>query len=84
MSDIAAALQAGGAHAAAADALHDLVDLAPQRPVLLQRLISLVSQDPDNHEATRALLATHAERFPGRGVFRTRVARSLGAAVTAD
>jgi hypothetical protein len=84
LSEVSSALQRGGKLTEAADAVHELVERAPERPVLLQQLISIVAQDPENHQKTRALLATHAKRFPGREVFRKRVARSLKPEIQVD
>ncbi|SHL71509.1 GSCFA family protein [Roseovarius marisflavi] len=61
----------------AADALEELVTLAPHKPLILQRLISLTSRDPEDQEKTRQLLAIHSERFPARSDFRTRIEKSL-------
>ena len=59
------------------DVLEEMVTLAPQRPRLLQRLISATARTQDSMERTRVLLALHAERFPNRAEFRARVERSL-------
>ncbi|MDZ7709220.1 MAG: hypothetical protein U5K36_03320 [Roseovarius sp.] len=77
MAQIADTLQATGQMQAASEVLEEMVALAPERPRLLQRLISVVSKDLGKAEQTRALLATHAERFPGRADFRQRVERLL-------
>jgi len=59
------------------DVLEDMVALSPERPRLLQRLISTTAGIPERIDRTRALLALHAERFPGRAAFRARLERSL-------
>jgi len=61
----------------AANALDELVTLAPQKPVFLQQLISVTSRDCEDRDKTRTLLETHAERFPGRAAFRARIERTL-------
>ena len=60
-----------------------MVALAPERPRLLQRLMTVVAKDLHDPDKTRALLALHAERFPGRADFRARIERSLTAVVPA-
>jgi len=77
LARIADVLQHADLPEAEADVLDEMVALAPQRPRLLQRLISAVVRIPDSAERTRALLALHGERFPTRADFRARVERSL-------
>lgn len=77
LAQIADVLQAAQLHEAAADAYEDVINLAPQQPVPLQRMIALVSKDPDMRLRAETLLSLHEERFPGRAAFRTKIIRSL-------
>lgn len=77
LARIADKLQESGQSRAAAEVLEEMVALAPKRPRLLQRLISVASTDPERSDYTRALLATHAESFPTRHDFRQRIERIL-------
>ncbi|WP_138933564.1 GSCFA domain-containing protein [Roseovarius arcticus] len=78
LAQISDALQIAGHLILAADALEDRVTLAPERPRVLQRLISLVSQHPEDQDRTRKLLKTHSQLFPARSDFRARIEKTLG------
>lgn len=77
LAQIADAMQKAGHLKLAANALNQMVTLAPHRPLVLQRLISLVSRDPEDQEQTRKLLTKHSELFPTRSDFRARIEKSL-------
>ena len=77
LAQIVETLQKTGHVRLAADALEDLVTLAPHKPIVLQRLISLTSRDLEEQERTRKLLETHSERFPARSDFRARIEKTL-------
>ena len=77
LTQIVETLQTTGHVKLAADTLEELVTLAPHKPIVLQRLISLTSRDLEDQERTRKLLETHSERFPGRSDFRTRIEKTL-------
>ena len=77
LAQIVETLQKTGHVRLAADALEDLVTLAPHKPIVLQRLISLTSRDLEDQERTRKLLETHSERFPARSDFRARIEKTL-------
>ena len=77
LAQVADVLHAARLDESAAEAFEDVINLAPQRPVPLQRLISLVSKDPKMRTSTDRLLSLHKERFPRRSSFRTQIARSL-------
>lgn len=79
LARIANVLQHANLPECEAEVLDEMVALSPQRPRLLQRLISAVTKVPNGTEKARALLALHAERFPTRSDFRARVERSLAA-----
>lgn len=78
LAQVAEALQIAGHLKPAADALEDRVTLAPERPRVLQQLISLVSQQPEHQDRVRKLLKTHSELFPMRSDFRARIEKTLG------
>lgn len=80
LGQIADRLQAAGLARATADVLEDMVANAPERPRILQRLMTVVAKDLADRERAEQLLALHAERFPGRDDFRKRVERALAAA----
>jgi len=77
LAQIADALQKADHPKLATDALEDIVTLAPEKPRILQRLISLVSQDREDDDRTRKLLETHSQLFPTRSDFRARIEKSL-------
>jgi len=77
LGQIADVLQTADLPQDESDVLEEMVALAPERPRLLQRLISTTAGLPERNERARALLTLHAERFPGRARFRVRVERSM-------
>ena len=80
LAGIADVLQAAGRTEAAADVLEEMVARAPERPRLLQRLMTVVAKELKDRARSETLLALHAGRFPGREDFRQRIARAIGAA----
>jgi hypothetical protein len=77
LSLIADTLQKTDHPKVAARALEDIVALSPQKPLMIQRLITLAARDPENKAKVHALLVQHTERFPNRVDFRKRVEKSL-------
>ncbi len=77
LAQVADVLQTAQLVDVAEDALVDLIECAPQRPVPLQRLIALSSRNPAMRSRTEALLALHQERFPGRASFRAQIMRAF-------
>lgn len=77
LAQIAGVLQKTSHLKLAVKALEKIVAIAPHRPLVLQRLISLVSRDPKDQKQTRKLLKKHSELFPTRADFRARIEKSL-------
>ena len=79
LGQITDTLQKHGHRKAAILALEDLAELAPERPLTTQRLITLLSREPDQDTRTLELLKVHEERFPTRSKFRRQISADLEA-----